>query len=252
MKSSICAFALGLVLLGASSCKVFAQDDASGPKDPVSKLIWEMGQMHQGKTICFVGSTSIPEIREKVLSYLKLGVGDSINSQKVAMAMWTLFPCPFSPARTELRPALLKDVEGVWLYPPSSQKLRYGPRSTQQPPTGTVPTKCEAIGYFPGGELRNAVLGGNAQCPFEKATDLDQARKNPRVSSWELINEGRVAVTRTDVVNHIEEWDTYVVQSAFTMYAVQFSVGDVVTYLRKEKGNEVGAATQFRHLQRLP
>jgi hypothetical protein len=42
------------------------------------------------------------------------------------------------------------------------------------------------------------------------------------------------------------------VQTPFTFNDVQFTAGDLVAYVRRENGNEVGAATQFRHLQRLP
>lgn len=115
-----------------------------------------------------------------------------------------------------------------------------------------MPVKCDAVGYYPDGELRHAMSAGKSKCPFEKAADLEDARKNPRVASWSVLRDGRISVSRTDVANHIEEWDVYAVTSPFSVYDVQFAVGDLVAYVRRENGNEVGAATQFRHLQKLP
>jgi hypothetical protein len=118
-------------------------------------------------------------------------------------------------------------------------------------PAGPLPVKCDGVGYFEGGELRHAVVAGVARCPFEKSSDLDAARKLPQVSRWSVLREGRVGVTRTDVSGHIEEWDVYVVAAHFDYQDVSFREGDLVAYLRRENGNEVGASTQFRHLQRL-
>jgi len=80
---------------------------------------------------------------------------------------------------------------------------------------------------------------------------MDIARKNPLVSTWKLLRAGRIGVTRTDVANHIEEWDVYTVLTSFDMFGVNFETGDLLAYIRKENGNELGAATQFRHLKRL-
>lgn len=63
---------------------------------------------------------------------------------------------------------------------------------------------------------------------------------------------GRVGVARTDVADHVEEWDVFLVMAPFVFDEVAFSAGDLVAYVRKEDGNDMGIATQFRHLRRLP
>ena len=90
--------------------------------------------------------------------------------------------------------------------------------------------------------MRHAIVAGVPRCPFEAAA----------VASWALLRDGRVGVTRTDVASHVEEWDVYVVQRAFEFRDIAFREGDLVAYARRENGNDVGAAMQFRHLQRLP
>jgi len=247
---AVFALFLTFIFCGACPKESIAQEN---PQDHLSKLVWEMFQMHQGKTLCSVGATSLQTIRANVVNHLKAkGSTGSVTAEAIATALWTLYPCPFSPFRPELRPVTSKEIEGVWIFPETSQKFRFGPQSGQQPPTAPLPVKCDAVGYYPGGELRHAIIAGQTKCPFEKAADLDVARKNPRVSNWSLLHDGRISVTRTDVSNHIEEWDAYVVVNPFTVYDVQFVAGDLVAYLRRENGNEVGASTQFRHLQRLP
>ena len=67
-----------------------------------------------------------------------------------------------------------------------------------------------------------------------------------------MANNGKVKISRTDVPNHIEEWEMFVVVRPHTRYGVSFDVGDLVAYLRRNEGNESYAATLFRHLKRLP
>ena len=66
------------------------------------------------------------------------------------------------------------------------------------------------------------------------------------------MQDGRIRISRTDVPNHIEEWAVYVVTEPFSVESMNLKQGDMVGYLRRERGNEINAATQFRHLQRLP
>lgn len=250
MKSTTLVFLFLFSFLGQNMRSAFAQESLP---NPLSEFILGMFRMHQGKTLCADGSTMFSSIRSNVANYLK--VNDLLAKATppvVATAVWTLYPCPFSPSRSELRPAGANDIEGVWLFPESSQKLRFGPNSPQKSPAGPLPVKCDAVGYYSNGELRHAVIAGQAKCPFEKAADLDIARKNPRVSDWALLRDGRIGVNRTDVANHIEEWDVYAVVTPFAVNDVQFLAGDLIAYARKENGNKFGAATQFRHLQRLP
>lgn len=249
MKSTFFVLALIFSFSGIATQEIQAQETV---QDPMNKLIMEMAQTHQGKTLCLANPVQAQTIRANVSNYLRTTSPlNTVTSQTIMATIWTLYPCPFSPYRPELRPAKMPDIEGVWLFPESSQKLRFGPNSTKQSPAGRIPVKCDAVGYYPNGELRHAIIAGQTNCPFEKASDLDMARKNPRVSSWVLLRDGRISVTRTDVINHIEEWDVYTVIAPFSFHDVQFNSGDLIAYVRRENGNEVGAATQFRHLKRL-
>jgi hypothetical protein len=220
----------------------------------MDQFIESMLQMHRDSTLCVETSSSTSTIRQQLVTYLlAAGVQGTVTPQTLARAMWANFPCPFSPMRPELRFATARDVEGVWIFPETSQKLRFPPRSSRPSPAGDMPVRCDALGYYPGGELRHAVIAGQtAACPFAKAADLEVARRNPQVSTWTVLRAGRLGVTRTDVANHVEEWDVFLVTTPFAFDGVVFSAGDLVAYVRKENGNAMGMATQFRHLQRLP
>jgi hypothetical protein len=179
-------------------------------------------------------------------------VGQTATQAQLETAIWTLFPCPFSPYRAELVPATAKDVEGVWLFPHDSQPYRYGPKSPQQPTRPDQAVACEAVGYYPKGELRTGmVMGANTRCPFRRAADLSAARKRPRVFSWEMVSDGRLKVTRTGVEDYVEEWDVYLATKSFAALNLEVKAGDLLAYLRRDKDNDVNAATEFRHLQRL-
>lgn len=223
------------------------------PKDPLTRVIWDMFQMHLGKTVCTNGPTSVSAIRDKVIDHLNLREGDAVTPKALAIAVWALYPCPFSPNRPELRPATSKDMEGVWVFPEGSQKLRLGPGVSQPSPFGSLPVKCDVVGYFPNGETRHVITGaGPSSCPYQRAMDFDSVRKLPAVASWSLLRDGRVSIRRTDVENYIEEWDIYAVTLPFSAKGVDFTNGDLVAYNRRNLGNENGAATEFRHLQKLP
>lgn len=234
-----------LVITGSAS--------AQSEPDPLTKLITEMFRTHGSKTLCLPpNGVPVESIRSNILARLRTdGPDTSVTAQKAAETLWTLYPCPFTPFRKELRAATSADVAGAWVYARESQFLRRGPSATQQPFSGPLAITCEAVGYFPDGELRTAIFTGQRNCPFESASDFDSSRQLPRVSSWRFLRDGRIAVTRTDVQNHIEEWDVYVVTEPFEFSGVNFYAGDLVSYARRGQGNEVGAATQFRHLKRL-
>lgn len=220
--------------------------------DSISKFIQDTAQMNKDKSIC-LDRPDAPIVRRNLYKHVQTKAQQpTVTPQALAMAMLELYPCPFSPYRSELRPATEKDIEGVWLFPESSQKLRFPAKLDREGPAGPVPVKCDAVGYYPNGELRHAVVAGQPLCPFEKSSDLEVARQHPIVSTWAMLRAGRIAVTRTDVVGHIEEWDAYAVVTPFSFNDIQFSAGDLIAYVRKENGNEIGAATQFRHLKRLP
>jgi hypothetical protein len=266
MKLRIVAVALALAAGGA-----LAQDKEKGaapapaaPADAqakdrearaaaLDKFILDMFSAHQGNTLCMLGNVPVPVVRGIVVDQLKAsGVSEGATQQQVETAVWTAFPCPFSPLRAELLRATAKDIEGVWLFPHDSQPYRFGPKSPAQPSDPAKAIACEVVGYFPGGELRTGVVvGAKSKCPFRKAADVNPARKAPRVASWAMVADGRVRVTRTDNKDYIEEWDVYLVTKAFQALNMEIKAGDLVSFQRRSANNDVNAATEFRHLQRL-
>lgn len=221
--------------------------------DPLSAHILEMFRQHAGKTLCALGDLPLPAVRALVVEQLRAaGLTESATQAQVERAVWTSLPCPFSPFRRELVAARAGDVQGAWLFPESSQPYRFGPKSEQQPARREEAITCEAVAFFPDGEYRTGTVLGRRNCPFEKAADLDPARKRPRVASWAIGPDGRLAVTRTDVRDHVEEWDVYIATRTFNALAMEIRAGDLVAYRRKDRDNEVNAATEFRHLQKLP
>lgn len=223
------------------------------PMDVVDKTIISVFQMNNGKFLCLNADSSLSLIRKSIESFLrKQNAENTPSASAVVKAAYTLFPCPFSPYREELRPASQKDVEGVWLYPETSQKLRFGPKSPMWSKLAAMPIKCESVAYYPEGEARNVQIGGQMTCPFSVAKDMDISRANPKVASWQMIRDGAVSISRTDVQDYIEEWEILVVVNPFEIAGVSFRAGDLVAYLRKEQGNDFNVATKFRHLQRLP
>jgi len=263
MKSAL-SRALAAILFAAFAALGSAQDkdqgkdadkEKAGQIAQMDQFILDMFKSHRGKTLCMLGDVPVAKVRGLVVEQLKafgVGAGQAPTQAQVESAIWTLFPCPFSPFRAEVVPATAKDVEGVWLFPHDAQPYRYGPNSSQQPTSADKAVACEAVGYYPKGELRNGVvMGANTPCPFRKAADLAAARKRPRVASWQMIADGRLKVTRTDIKDYVEEWDVYTVTKSFQALNLAIKAGDLIAYLRRDKDNDVNAATEFRHLQRL-
>jgi hypothetical protein len=259
MNIRLSAFALALALAAGGAP---AQDkeketrvtEKEAQAAQMDKFILDMFNAHQGNTLCMLGNVPVPVVRALVVEQLKasgVGAGESASQQQVETAIWTRFPCPFSPYRAEVVPATAKDVQGAWLSPEDSQPYRYGPRSAKQPATRAEAITCEAVGYFPKGELRTGTVVGSKTCPFRKAADLNPARKRPRVANWSMPSDGRLKVTRSDVNDYIEEWDVYAVTKSFQALNMEIKAGDLIAYLRRDKDNDVNAATEFRHLQRL-
>lgn len=254
----VLALALALSAAGAPAQDA-KEKDAQDSKEKqaqlaqIDKFIADMFGAHQGKTLCMLGNVPVAVARTMVFDVLKsLGVSGTATQQQMESAVWTTFPCPFSPLRAELLPASAKDVEGAWVFPYDSQPYRYGPKSPLQPADPAKAIACEAVGYFAGGELRTGVvLGAKRTCPFTKAADLNPARKAPKVASWAMETDGRLKVSRTDNKDYVEEWDVYVVTRSFQALNMEIKAGDLVAYLRRDKDNDVNAATEFRHLQRL-
>jgi hypothetical protein len=221
--------------------------------DPLGTFILDLFKRHEGDTLCREGPAGLPEIRATLAEHFKGNdPTQHVPAKEVAIALWTRYPCPFSPYRPQLRPATAKDIQGVWLFPESSQKYRFGPRSSRKPPPGSPPVRCDAVAYYPGGELRHSVTAGQPDCPFRTAADIDLSDVNQRVATWSMLREGRVGVTRPDVEGHVEEWDIYRVTEPFQFRDLKLQPGELVAYLRRESSNDLNAATQFLHLQRLP
>lgn len=258
MKIQIAALLL-LLAVGAASAQDKEKEKDAQTKEKeaaaaqMDKFILDMFNAHQGNTLCMLGNVPVPVVRSMVVDQLKAtGVSGNATQQQVETAVWTRFPCPFSPYRAELLPATAKDVEGVWLFPHDSQPYRYGPKSPLQPTDPAKAVACEVVGYFSGGELRTGmVLGAKRACPFRKAADINPARKAPRVASWSMPVDGRLKIARSDLKDYVEEWDVYAVTRSFQALNMEIKAGDLVAFLRKDKDNDVNAATEFRHLQRL-
>lgn len=243
--------ALAFVLAAGFAAGCFAQN--TPPPDPLGNFIMDMFKRDQGDTLCTEGPAELAQIRATLAEHFKgTDPQQHVPAKEVAIALWTRYPCPFSPYRPELRPAKAKDIEGVWLFPESSQKYRFGPRSGRKPPPGSPPVRCDAVGYYPNGEQRHAVIAGQPGCPFRTAAGIDLSEANQRVASWSMLRDGRVSVARTDVEGHIEEWDVFVVIAPFQVRDLKLQPGELISYLRRESGSELNAATQFLHLQRLP
>jgi hypothetical protein len=222
------------------------------PPDPLGTFILDLFKRHEGDTLCSEGPADLAQIRATLTEHFKgIDPKQHIPAKEVAIALWTRYPCPFSPYRAQLRPARAKDIEGVWLFPESSQKYRFGPRSPRKPPSGGQPVRCDAVAYYPHGELRHAVAAGPPECPFRTAADIDLFGGNPLVASWSMLRDGRVRVTRTDVELQIES-DIFVVTEPFQVRDLKLQAGELVAYVRRENGGELNTATEFQHLRRLP
>ena len=101
------------------------------------------------------------------------------------------------------------------------------------------------------GDPRHQDPGQPAGSPGAEA--IEQVMPSGSADPPRLDQERTAAALRAlrDVQNHIEEWDVYAVTKGFQFQGMKLQPGELVAYVRRENGNEVNAATQFRHLQRL-
>jgi hypothetical protein len=243
-------FCMVIALLLTSSVAIAQQP----PIDLVDKVIADLFRRQSGMSLCMPQGASRESVRAALKDRLNgLDTNNDQNANAIAIAVYTTFPCPFSPYRNELRRATEKDIEGVWLYPETSQKLRFGPKSSRWSKNAAMPIKCESVAFYPAGEARTVQIVGQQKACFSSAKNMDVIHQsNPKVESWQMIKEGMVKISRTDVPNHIEEWEAFSVVKPFEMWKVQFKEGDLLAFQRRETGNDFNAATVFRHLQRLP
>lgn len=243
---------LQLVGLSLFFVTCLANQALAEQSNTMDDTILDLFQRHNEKYLCLSSDSSLPIIRQSITDYIKSNGGNiPASADDTAIAAYTLYACPFTPYREELRLANAKDITGVWLYPESSQKLRFGPQSPMWEQTKQLPIKCESVAYYDGGEARNAQITGRLSCPFSTAKDMDMSRKNPNIVQWKMLSDGKLKITRTDLLNHIEEWEVFTVTMPFEAATIQFDQGDLVAYLRKENGNDFNVATVFRHLKRL-
>ena len=208
-------------------------------------------QRDSGNILCAQKNSSLKEMRTLLDPYIKnIDIDDPASYPALAVAVYTAFPCPFSPIRTELRPAVRDDLIGSWLFPDASLRLRHGPKSPAWREYPGLPAiKCEAVAFNESGEYRVAQIRGQSACPTEKF--MQAMRALPKVQAWAILPNGRVKITRTDEPTEFEEWEVYAVQAPFEFFSIKFAVGDLVAYLRRHPGNEINAATTFRHFQPL-
>ena len=235
--------------IGASSAA-----DSSPTTNQFDKYLSELVQQLNHKDTCFEAPIHQNQLSAAVRAeLLRTGVGSSADSNQIGVALVTLYPCPFSPYRAELKPATQQQIEGVWVYPETSHKMRFPPLSPAWNQERGLNTKCEGIGFYVNGEMRTTkIIGTQMTCIFKAAVDMNPARQNPRVASWDMLRDGRLNVSRTDVANHIEEWEIFIAESDFLTAGIQIKKGNLVGYLRKERGNEINVAGVFWHLQKLP
>ncbi|MDR3413744.1 MAG: hypothetical protein P4L87_22765 [Formivibrio sp.] len=246
---------LAAIILLTGTVTAFAQDVKT---DQQNAAIVSIIKRLDDKFIC-PGPVTLATIQQRVDDFLRqppLKTGS--NLAEIEKAMLVLFPCPFPPNTKEdlgvdlYRPAVEGDIEGSWIFPETSQKFKFGPKSPNWSRTASFPIKCECITYNPDGSVLHAESGATV-CPFSSAKAVENIfRPFPRVEFWKLTDKGKVKISRTDVPNHIEEWEIFVVIRPHARYGVPFDVGDLVAYQRRNEGNELYAATMFRHLKRLP
>jgi hypothetical protein len=242
----------------AISLALFSQiATAEPPKDDidiVARLMVNLFKQHNLQFLCLSQDSTLESLRPSLdgkLTGIDLTKLTQENANAIATVIYTAFPCPFSPDRPELKLATAGELLGNWIVPEASQKLRYGPKSTQwQSQPGMPPIRCEGVSYYPDGESRVAEFRGALSCPTSK--DMEAMRKLPKVETWKLLRDGRLQSNHTGRPNEPEEWDIYVVEKPFEFAKINFATGDLVAYLRKSKNNNLNVSTVFRHLQRLP
>lgn len=244
----------------AATAAVLVHGTAMAQTAPPSKsktfseaLLLGLFERNNLSTLCLEKGMSATELVEAFRPHLSpLTAEERDSMHAVTSAIFTAFPCPFSPQRPELSPARKEDLVGYWLFPRETIHLKFGSASPawKQYPANT-PWKCEGISFIDSG--RYHVMGMLANGPCPTAAALKSMEAFPNVQSWELIDNGKVRITRTDVPEAWEEWDIYRVTKPFTVKSVgrTFEQGDLLAYQRASKNNPVNIAEQFRHLRRL-
>lgn len=223
------------------------------PPDVLDQALMSTFKRDNGNLVCLSTQGTLPALRDAMQPYIKgVDIANPESYRPLVLATYLAFPCPFSPMRPELRPAVAADLAGSWIFPDASLKLRHGPQSPAwRSLPGVPPIKCEGIGFYEGGEYRVIqIRGAAATCPTLASMDAMRAAA-PRVQTWAPLQNGRIRIDRSDVPEAFEEWDMFAVQTPFEFFGVKFAVGDLAAYQRKGQGNDINATQTFRHLQRL-
>lgn len=215
-------------------------------------VIGYVGEQQNGWMVCLGPAHSVDTVQPAVQAELqRRGVQSLPTPNQVVDAMAARYPCPFTPYRAGLRPAEAKDVQGTWASPEGSMKLLFPPKSPAWKAEAATSLKCEAVGYFPEGEARTIELRGKtATCP-PKAAEFAATRALPRVMTWSVPRPGRLVHARADPAAQADEWEVFVVETAFDFVGVSFRPGDLIAYLRKTPGVARSYAVRFRHLRKL-
>jgi hypothetical protein len=221
-------------------------------QDLADSALISVFQRDGGTLVCstLVNGT-LRDMREVFNPFIKgINLDDKNSYKDLAIAVYSAFPCPFSPVRNELRLAKKEDFIGSWVTPQTSIKLRFPPKSKAWVnPNGVPPIKCEGVAYLENGTARVMQIQGEMACPDIEA--LQRMNSLPAVSTWGIMPNGRLKITRSDVPTHFEEWEMFAVESPFKMHGIDFAAGDLVGYLRRAPGNEINVSSMFRHLKRL-
>ena len=252
MLGAISAVAAKLVLMAAALLFCNVSDAQQPTLDVLDKVVIDIFKRQEGIAVCMLKGTTTREFVRSAVEPRLAGVdlNDPGSASAMAVALYTQFPCPFSPYGIELGPATASDITGTWLFPETAQRLRFGPKSPNwMSKPGTAPVRCEGVAYLADGRLLIAQVQGTWPCPTTKSMAEYTSRQT--VERWSLVRDGRIRVERSDVPGYSEESDVFIVKGAFDFAGDHFAVGDLLTYRRREPGNTYEASTLFRHLQRL-
>lgn len=206
-----------------------------------------------GKMVCQEGPDISPaEVRHKLDEYFRVtGKAGNIAGPDVIVALATLYPCPFPPFRPELRVATARDITGTWLFPESSIALRDPPKLPTEFSQGVMKLRCEGLGFMADGtHVSKSTVSNQSNCDVKGAAVLEDLKASrPKVSSWAMVDAGRLLINRTDQMNYVEKWDVYAVEKPFSFQGVDFNPGDLVGYLRQLNSSDIyNNARMFRHL----
>jgi hypothetical protein len=237
-------------ILFVMSCLSFSWSALAEPVDFADQAIYSGFKKSNGDLLCAQKDSNLAELRNTLNPFIAgIDVNKEESYKQLQIAVYTAFPCPFSPKRPGLNLATKNDLLGQWSVPEESIKFRHGPRSSSWRFYGGNMVKCEAISFYESSEYRVATVSGTGDCPDLKLMDV--MRSMPLVTSWSMLRDGRFKVSRIEDAASDEEWDAYVVKEGFEFSKVRFEVGDLLLYSRKERGNDVNASTMFRRLVRL-